>query len=58
MLSYLLLLELGNKGWEFSWHAWFMRFLLLWPTGEEQSIQAFATISLKLNNDMPLPRFV
>ena len=49
---------LGHEGWEFSGHAWFMRFLLAWPTGKEQPIQAFVTTTLKFSNDISLPSFV
>ena len=49
---------LGHEGWEFSGHAWFMRFLLAWPTGKERPIQAFVTTILKFSNVNSLPSFV
>ena len=45
MRSHTLLLELGHADWDFSGPGCFMRFLLAWPTGGEQSL----TITVSTN---------
>ena len=48
MKSYLLLLELGHAGWDFSGYGWFVRLSLARPSREERSI----TITVSTKNDL------
>ena len=48
MKSYLLLLELGHAGWDFSGYGWFVRLSLARPSREERSV----TITVSTKNDL------